>query len=178
MLKRRNLFSKNKNKTISTMHMTIPEYVSAISKKVYDAWNDAYVAERINTKTIFDEGAKINNGLSFEELRECDARLTRAISLGNEFRRVFKEQCEQILNANASETERRAFFCATNIVNMISEINAKLPVTYPKEDSRDALNMEKGINVQLKIMKNIYTVNIDSTISLLKMRGIHMDGFL
>ena len=178
MLKHWNILGKNKNKTISTMHMTVPEYVSAISKKVYDAWNDAYVAERINTKTIFDEGAKINSGLSFEELRECDARLTRAITLGNEFRRIFDDRYEEIMKADVSKQQRKFFFCATNIVNIISEINDRLEVTYPKDDTRDAQSLEKAVNVQLKIMKNVYTVNIDSTISLLKIRGIHMDGFL
>ena len=178
MLKHLKLFDKNKKKTISTMYMTVPEYVTAIREKVYEAWNDAYVAERINTKTIFDEGAKIKNGLSFEELRECDARLTRAITLGNEFRRVFETRYEEIIKANVSEQQRKNFFCATNIVNIISEINEKLQVTYPKEDSRDAQSMEKGINVQLKLMKNIYTVNIDATVSLMKIRGIDMDGFI
>lgn len=172
-----NLFKKSNNKkVISTETMSIPEYSAAIRPKVIEAWNDPYVAERITTKTIFDEGAKLKDGLTFEELKECDARMTRAIAVGNEFTKRFNDGVDDVIK-NGDTEEIKRFCSATTIVNIIKQINQELPVKYPENDTRDAESITKGVNAAIKIMTNLYNVNIEAQVLMVKMKGLHMRGF-
>ena len=174
-----NLFKKsNKKKVISTETMSIEEYSAAIKPKVIEAWNDPYVAERITTKTIFDEGARLKDGLTFEELKECDARMTRAISIGNEFSTRFYNGIEAIVENKASDEEITKFCSATTIVNIIKQINQELPVKYPENDTRDAESITSGVNAVIKIMTNLYNVNVEAQVLMVKMKGLHMYGFI
>lgn len=175
----KNFGKNNKNKkNISTDTMSVPEYVVAIKDGMYAAWNDNYVAERITTKTIFDSNAKVKSGLSFDELKEMDARLTRAVEIGNKFRARFEAEYDVIVSNDIPDSAEKDFFSATHMADIIKELNAELPVVYPANDTRSKENLEKGVNNMMRILQNVYTVTIDSTVSVVKLHGYTMYGFI